>query len=389
MSPRQTVNIGVAAHIYAAASGGPRGAGGLSATERSEPENGIWCCFKHGKAIDSDGGRIYSAADLQAWKRLHEARKAAEVNGAPLHNIGLVESISVNSAPVASLEGRTFDLAMRNVFIGPSASGKSVLTRLIASVSYPDHVADMSRCRDVDMAVRWFDPHTHDVITTGRRGQVTHVLDGRPVPYVARPYKTILLNGMHRNCVGNIVKLAHTFDLSVSAMKGTLSLLCSQSNFVRAVHYEDTRVRWVLDINGRILDVVDIQWLGNHLQSSILLEVAGIHAQLHAHVEPTFLLIDELLDFYRHPPSAQVDVLDRLQRAAEHAQVAIVGHSIGLVEAASSGWTVTAMEYHPSTISGGQIDFEVAIEEPNAEKQLSNRHGHYAQSVEPPGQPPT
>jgi len=119
---KQVVNIGMAAHIYAASPGGPRGTGGLSAAERSEPENGIWCCFSHGKAIDSDGGHAFSAAQLKTWKRLHEARKGAEVNGAPQDHCGLVESIAVNSAP-ASLAGREFELGMRNIISGPIASG--------------------------------------------------------------------------------------------------------------------------------------------------------------------------------------------------------------------------------------------------------------------------
>lgn len=165
---------------------------GLSAEERSAPENGVWCCYTHGKAIDSDPGGIYSAAQLRAWKRLHEARKGAEVTGITSDTYGLVESITVESAP-AALAGRRFPLGMRNVITGPNASGKSVLARLIASVAYPDHVADLSRWRDVDFAVKWFDPHTHDVATSGRGGEVWHVLDGRKVPYVARPYKTIFL----------------------------------------------------------------------------------------------------------------------------------------------------------------------------------------------------
>jgi len=128
MDPRQTVHIGIAAHIYAASPGGPRGTGGLSDTERSEPENGIWCCAAHGKLIDSDDGRIFSAVQLRAWKRLHEARKAAEISGGALNHVELVESISINLAPVAPLEGRTFELGMRNIFTGPNNSGKSVLT---------------------------------------------------------------------------------------------------------------------------------------------------------------------------------------------------------------------------------------------------------------------
>ena len=194
----------MAAHIYAAAPGGPRGTGGLSAVERSEPENGIWCCFSHGKAIDSDTGNAFTATQLKAWKRLHEARKAAEMHGGPLDHYGLVESIAVNSA-TASLCGRKSELGMRNIITGPNNSGKSVLARLIASVAHPDHVAELSRNRDVDIEVRWFDPQTHDVATTGRAGNVTHVLDGRTVPYVARPYKTILLSGMRMRRSGSLI----------------------------------------------------------------------------------------------------------------------------------------------------------------------------------------
>lgn len=73
-SPSAIVRTGMAAHICAAAESGPRGTGGLSATERSSAANGIWCCYAHGKAIDDDSEGIYSIAQLRAWKRLHEAR---------------------------------------------------------------------------------------------------------------------------------------------------------------------------------------------------------------------------------------------------------------------------------------------------------------------------
>jgi hypothetical protein len=79
----QVINIGMAAHIYAASPGGPRGTGGLSALERSDPENGIWCCYTHGKAIDANAGAVFSVAQLIAWKRLHEARRAPKWRASP------------------------------------------------------------------------------------------------------------------------------------------------------------------------------------------------------------------------------------------------------------------------------------------------------------------
>jgi hypothetical protein len=43
---------GIAAHIAAAAFGGPRYDATLTATQRSAAANGIWVCAIHGKWID-------------------------------------------------------------------------------------------------------------------------------------------------------------------------------------------------------------------------------------------------------------------------------------------------------------------------------------------------
>ncbi|MFI6820713.1 hypothetical protein ACIBJE_07135 [Micromonospora sp. NPDC050187] len=329
----------------------------MSEVERSEPENGIWCCASHGKSIDSDDGRIFSAIQLRAWKRLHEARKAAEVNGGALHHVGLVESLSVNSSPVASLEGRTFELGMRNIFTGPNESGKSVLARLIASVAYPDHVADLSRDREVDMGVRWFDPMTHDVATKGRSGVVTHVLDGQPVPYVARPYKTIYLREPHRDNVGSIRALAQMFDLSKSAMISTLELFPSQDGLVKEVQCVNGEVHWTLDVKGRTERYPGRGGISSLIRFLILLELACLHARHHARVEPTFLLLDDFFDFYHS--EVQVAALERLQVAAEHAQVAIISASPTVIKEVSTEWAVTSLETLPKNRWDSPIDFEV------------------------------
>jgi ABC-type molybdenum transport system ATPase subunit/photorepair protein PhrA len=357
-------STGMAAHIFAASPGGPRGTGGLSAAERSEPENGIWCCFSHGKAIDSDDGNVYSAPQLRAWKRLHESRKSAEMNGIPLDRFGLVESISVNSAP-ALLSGRKFDLGLRNIITGPNGSGKTILTRLIASVAFPDHVAELSRHRNVDLEVRWFDPYTHDVITTGRSGDVTHILDGISVPYVARPFKTILLNyDSFRRDARDLVALSQIFDLSSSAMKATLSLLAQSSDLVKEVKVHGTYIDWVLDVDGRTVRSADDHGLSEGINVLILLELAGVHARHHALVEPTFLILDELVGLHQR---AEITFLERLQNATDHAQVAVITHSPAVIDAVGSGWTVTELEYlrrDDFRINDAPLDFEVETSTP-------------------------
>ena len=52
--PAGSVNIGVAAHIIAAAPGGPRGDAGFSSSDRSDISNGIWLCQSCAKLIDND-----------------------------------------------------------------------------------------------------------------------------------------------------------------------------------------------------------------------------------------------------------------------------------------------------------------------------------------------
>ncbi|MFI6530808.1 hypothetical protein ACIBHY_00090 [Nonomuraea sp. NPDC050547] len=353
------MNTGMAAHIYAASPGGPRGTGGLPAAERREPENGIWCCYSHGKEIDSNKGRVYSAAELKAWKRLHEARKSAEVNGGARDRFGLVESISVNSAPGA-LSGRKFELAMRNFITGPNASGKSVLARLLASVAHPDHVAKLSRNRDVDIEVRWFDPHTHDVATAGRSGNVTHVLDGRLVPYVARPYKTILLEEDRTDeALGNLVSLAQIFDLSVSAMKATLSMLAESSDVVKEIRIAGKQVDWIVEVGGRT-DRSGHRCFSRSMQNLIMWELAAFHAQHHARVEPTLLLIDGALGRCFDRKATDI-AIDRLEKVAEHAQVALISTFLPTSEVCR-GWTVTTLDDHWTAGRGSldsPIDFEI------------------------------
>lgn len=72
--------MGVAAHIYAAASGGPRSLEELSAEERKSIENAIWLCQNHGKLVDDDTSS-YTVEELKEIKRCHEEQINAELTG--------------------------------------------------------------------------------------------------------------------------------------------------------------------------------------------------------------------------------------------------------------------------------------------------------------------
>ena len=73
-----SVNIGVAAHITAAAPGGPRFDLNLAEKQRGAYENGIWLCQACAKLVDNDSDK-YSVEVLGRWKQEAEAAAQQEL----------------------------------------------------------------------------------------------------------------------------------------------------------------------------------------------------------------------------------------------------------------------------------------------------------------------
>jgi hypothetical protein len=80
--PRKSVNIGVAAHICAAAPGGPRYDTKMSKEERCAMENALWLCQTCAKLIDNDPAR-YTPDLLRRWRRLSEQAALTAIEGLP------------------------------------------------------------------------------------------------------------------------------------------------------------------------------------------------------------------------------------------------------------------------------------------------------------------
>lgn len=74
----KSVNVGVAAHIAAAAPGGPRYDSSMTAEERCGANNAIWLCQTCAKLIDNDPSR-FTVAVLRGWKIEAEAKAMANV----------------------------------------------------------------------------------------------------------------------------------------------------------------------------------------------------------------------------------------------------------------------------------------------------------------------
>ncbi|WP_375230050.1 hypothetical protein [Roseobacter sp. S98] len=75
-----SASIGVAAHITAAAEGGPRYDPTLTPEERAAAENGVWLCQTCSRLVDVDVAS-HSIDQLREWKTLAEMRAYLGIRG--------------------------------------------------------------------------------------------------------------------------------------------------------------------------------------------------------------------------------------------------------------------------------------------------------------------
>ncbi|MFT7595190.1 MAG: hypothetical protein ACI8R4_002517 [Paracoccaceae bacterium] len=85
-----SASIGVAAHVCAAATGGPRFDADMSREERSSIKNGIWLCQTCSRLIDADV-QSHPVDTLYEWKKLSEIQAYLA-----LRNLEVVRSRSFN-----------------------------------------------------------------------------------------------------------------------------------------------------------------------------------------------------------------------------------------------------------------------------------------------------
>jgi len=98
--PNKSTSIGIAAHITAAAEGGPRYNMELDIDERSDISNGIWLCSNCATLIDKDPKK-YTVAILYQWKGGIEAESRMKLSGAYNKTLVVEEAVAKNE-PIIS-----------------------------------------------------------------------------------------------------------------------------------------------------------------------------------------------------------------------------------------------------------------------------------------------
>lgn len=143
-SSMATSSIGTAAHICAAAPGGPRYDADMSSNERSGIDNGIWLCANDGRLIDTDVV-TYTAEVLKSFKANHEAKcKQALLSGTKTGvNKSYLVAIGPNIVGLGSLEqvdGNRWQLGIEHFVIGSFAELVTLAGDLGAMPAYDRYV---------------------------------------------------------------------------------------------------------------------------------------------------------------------------------------------------------------------------------------------------------
>jgi hypothetical protein len=127
--PDRSAQVGVAAHIHAAAPGGKRYDPNQSNQARSAIANGIWLCQTCSRLVDTDEAR-FPADTLLQWKRECEDETLAQLDGA----LGLALTPATQRAVATEFLDQAFD-----VFAGEVDSIRIVWPALDAGkVERPD-----------------------------------------------------------------------------------------------------------------------------------------------------------------------------------------------------------------------------------------------------------
>jgi hypothetical protein len=67
----------------------------LTDTELADPSNGIWCCATHGREIDTNAGKGYSAETLLGWKIAREEAARRERTGHSTPGAGWISQVNI------------------------------------------------------------------------------------------------------------------------------------------------------------------------------------------------------------------------------------------------------------------------------------------------------
>lgn len=298
---------GVAAHIYSAANGGPRGTGGLSEEERQEASNGIWLCENHAKLVDNNGGKSYPPSLLLSWKQLQEARTARAQRNL-YKPFGWFYEIELGENPVFT-SSQKVRLGKVTVIYGFNGTGKTALCERLAGLSDVEQLERWIRfeprqeIKKTTYLVRFFDQLDHAVrVTIGSHG-IKYTVDDISVPANPLPFKSITITtgslpgrrGEFSQFRGDISYLSAVFRIPDPVLTNFIPLVATSAG----IFVDDVKLATDVDRSSRIFVTMKgrppntrFDRLSSGEQGRVVIELALTMAQFYSRYYPTLLILE-------------------------------------------------------------------------------------------------
>jgi hypothetical protein len=301
----QSATTGVAAHIYAARDGGPRGSGGLCFEQRQKVDNAIWLCAEHAARIDKNNGLEFAAPTLKAYKRMHEEKIRHERDGVG-PKVGWIHSLSVSRAPVFHTPSE-IQFGKVTILHGDNQSGKTALCDWIQGMSDPDTLcgwADPERPGNLSFEVTYLDPFKQKLrVRVRSRDEIEYFVNGEPIPFNPNPIRFVRLKDLRPSCFSDRLSpmtdlefLSKTLSVNPALVRNMLPFVGTQGTStvdgLRLEQYQDGSVRVWTDVQGTSPGLSLQDQLSNTERSRVLIEIAAVFARHSAKRVPTVLLLD-------------------------------------------------------------------------------------------------
>jgi hypothetical protein len=211
--PYEVSCTGIAAHIFSASPGGPRGQGGLTGDELAQPENGIWLCSECANKVDKNDGGRFSSNSLLSYKHLHETRIMREHQGlyAP---IGWLYGLSIGKNPIFRVNQK-LTFAKLNLLFGENGTGKTaILNWLSSAFGCPIEQWNRLNHDEIEFDVTYLNPEDQTIhMVSDGHGNARIAVNGKPTGINPILIKTIQPKGLEHDCCDDRIRLAHCLGI--------------------------------------------------------------------------------------------------------------------------------------------------------------------------------
>ena len=293
--------IGIAAHIYGAAAGGPRGSHGLSNDELKSPANAIWLCEDHASLIDKHKGVEYPRELLIGYKALHEARIARELSGIHVP-FGWVKNFIIHSSPLLA-EPTEIEFAKLTLLVGGNSIGKTALCEWLAATTDAHYMERWSPEKTpagldrLSVEVNYLDPTSHSAKVSFLSGtSPKYSLDGALTTMPIAPLR-VIFPGMLRvfpeekpNDLERMSTALRLHPYEVMALCEDVSSGGSPYVTHASFHDDDEGCHMLAAVRGG--SPLPLPALSHSECARVLMELAMLAASRLAATSPTILVLD-------------------------------------------------------------------------------------------------